>query len=264
MNKPSIALIDGDLWCYDIPFAAESGNDNPSLEYCITAAEQRMDNILQATGCTDIEFYLTGKNNFRNKVAVSREYKAGRNSKPTLYQAMRQWVEFKWNATTIHGMEADDQLAIRQTQEGDNSVIVSRDKDLRMVKGWHYGYKCGSQSEFALRWIDEMGYLEMVKSNVKGGGMKFFFAQLLMGDKTDNIEGVKGIGAKKAYKLIDPLTTYQDMFDTCLEMYEGLTVMLENADLLWMVTHLNDEDQPIMFSETDFCKELTANAKSSK
>ena len=261
MNKPNIALIDGDLWCYDIPFAAQSGleeGQNPSMDYCITAAEQRMENILEATGCKEIEFYLTGKSNFRNDIATIQTYKAGRGSKPSLYEEMRKWVEFKWDAITVEGMEADDMLAIRQMQEKGDTVIVSRDKDLRMVRGWHYGYQCGKQAEYEMRFIDKIGYLEMGKK-LKGGGMKWFFSQLIRGDKTDNIQGVKGAGDKKAFNTIDPLTTSQEMFNACLELYGDLDNMLENANLLWMVTHLKEDGSPIMFSETDFCKELIAN-----
>lgn len=89
--------------------------------------------------------------------------------------------------------------------------------------------------------------------------MKWFFSQLIMGDKTDNIQGVKGAGDKKAFNTIDPLTTSQEMFNACLELYGDLDNMLENANLLWMVTHLKEDGSPIMFSETDFCKELIAN-----
>jgi 5'-3' exonuclease len=267
MKKPTIALIDGDLWCYDIPFAAESGLEDdrhPSMDYCITAAEQRMNNILEATGCTEIEVYLTGKDNFRNDIAKIQEYKAGRGKKPTLYSEMRKWMEFIWGAKVIDGMEADDWLAIRQMQEKGNSVIVSRDKDLRMVRGWHYGYQCGKQSEFELTFIDKLGYLEYSKKGCKGGGLKFFFAQLLMGDKTDSIRGVDGVGAKKAYDAINDLCDIQDMFDKCLELYNyNLDELLENANLLWMCLELKEDGSPVMFSETQLCEELIANAKKS-
>lgn len=260
--KPTIALIDGDLWCYDIPFAAQSGleeDSKPSIDYCISAGEQRMENILKATGCEKVEVYLTGKTNFRNDIATIQEYKAGRGTKPVLYKDMREWMKFKWNAEVVEGMEADDKLAIRQMQERGNSVIVSRDKDLRMVKGWHYGYQCGKQPEFEMQFIDKLGYLEYNKT-CKGGGLKWFFAQLLMGDKTDNIQGVKGIGAKKAYDTIEPLTTVQEMFDTSLELYGDLDALLENANLLWMVLELHPDGSPVMFSESKLCKGLV-NAK---
>jgi 5'-3' exonuclease len=260
MKKPNIALIDGDLWCYDIPFACESG-DTPNFDYCITAGEQRMAHILEQTGCSDVEVYLTGSTNFRNDIATIKEYKAGRGKKPNFYQEMREWMEFSFNAQVIEGMEADDQLAIRQMQEKGNSVIVSRDKDLRMVRGWHYGYACGKQPEYAMRFIDKLGYLEYEKT-CKGGGLMWFFAQLLMGDKTDNIQGVDGIGAKKAYDAISVLHTPQQMFDKCLELYGDLDALLENGNLLWMVLDLHPDGKPVMFSETDFCKELI-NAKKS-
>ena len=94
-------------------------------------------------------------------------------------------------------------LAIRQTEEGDNSCIVSRDKDLRMVKGWHYGYPVGNQLEQPLEHVDSLGYIRLNrKGKLKGAGMRWFFAQCLMGDRTDNIVGVPRLADIKAFNIL--------------------------------------------------------------
>ena len=173
---------------------------------------------------------------------------------------MRDWLVFRFNAQVVDGMEADDMLSIVQTRGGDNTVIVSRDKDLRITKGWHYGYPCGKQPEFPLTYIDELGYLEKnSKGKVKGGGLAFFYFQMLLGDSTDNIQGVPKWGEKKAFDL---LNEYQDnddtMFFKVLEIYEQVygegtyvDAFLENGDLLWMVNELDLELNPVFWSTLD-------------
>lgn len=136
--------------------------------------------------CSKYEFYLTGDGNFRHDIAKQAPYKGNRKQpRPYHYKNVTEYLKFKYNATVVDGMEADDMLAIRQTELGDKSVIVSRDKDLRMVKGWHYGYAMSNQPEKDLEYIDEIGYLIKHKSKLIGGGLKWFYAQCIMGDKTD-------------------------------------------------------------------------------
>lgn len=258
-NKPTKALIDLDLWCYDIPYAAESGleeGESPSLDYCIMAAEARFERIMEVLGCTEHKGFLTGKGNFREEIATIKPYKGNRSGKPKLYQVMKDWLIWRFNAEAVDGMEADDMLSIIQTEEGDNTVIISRDKDLRITKGWHYGYACGKQPEFPLTYIDELGYLDKSsKGKVKGGGLSFFYFQMLLGDSTDNIQGVPKWGEKKAYDL---LSQYQDnddtMFFKVLEIYKEVykesykEAFLENGDLLWMVNQLNEQGKPVLWS----------------
>ena len=237
----------------------EEGQD-PSFDYCILAAESRLERIQEVLGCTEVSGFLTGKGNFREERATIKPYKGNRSGKPKLYQTMRDWLVFRFNAQVVDGMEADDMLSIVQTRGGDNTVIVSRDKDLRITKGWHYGYPCGKQPEFPLTYIDELGYLEKnSKGKVKGGGLAFFYFQMLLGDSTDNIQGVPKWGEKKAFDL---LNEYQDnddtMFFKVLEIYEQVygegtyvDAFLENGDLLWMVNELDLELNPVFWSTLD-------------
>ena len=120
----------------------------------------------------------------------------------------------------IEGMEADDMLAIRQT-ELEDSIIVTLDKDLDQVIGWHYNFV-----------KDEKYYTD------KNLGDFLFFCQFLTGDRVDNIVGVKGIGAVKAKKLLEGLTEAQ-MWDVVV--YElGMERAIENGHLLYMLRSRDD------------------------
>lgn len=234
----------------------------------MTAFESRLERILEATGCKEYHLYLTGKGNFREDIATIKPYKGNRSGKPKLYKQMREWLQWKYQAEVVEGMEADDALAIEQTKSGDSTVICSRDKDLRIVEGWHYGYSCGKQPEFPMRWIDKLGYLDLIEKvspktgkstfEGKGGGLSFFYFQMLLGDSTDNIQGVPKWGDKKSYELLKGYTDDDNlMFFKVLEIYEQVygdtyvDAFLENGDLLWMVNEIHDDGSPVLWSTFD-------------
>ena len=74
--------------------------------------------------------------------------------------------------------------------------------------------------------------------------MRRFFTQALTGDTSDNIKGIKGIGPKKAEKLLAGLTTEEDLYDAVQFQYtsslmvedpeEGEKRLKSNLDLLWI------------------------------
>lgn len=124
-------------------------------------------------------------------------------------------------------IEADDALAIRQhelTEEfsrPDESVIVTLDKDLDMVEGWHYNFVKKN----------------MYKTTHEEGDFKFHM-QFLTGDRVDNIQGVHGIGEKKAFKLLDGKTA-TERWDIIKEML-GEDRAIENGYLLYMLRSHDD------------------------
>jgi len=72
-----------------------------------------------------------------------------------------------------------------QAQRKD-TIICSRDKDLRQVFGYHYGWENWKQPSFGPTYI-----------SWEEGRMNFYL-QLLIGDSADNIPGLPNIGKKKA------------------------------------------------------------------
>jgi len=116
------------------------------VEYCLSSVKKMIHSIMDAVDAEECKLYLTGKDNFREKVAVTAPYKGNRDDqhKPIHYKAIHDYLVNVWNAEVIDGQEADDQLGIEQIkiykERGDweGSVICSIDKDLLMIPGKHF------------------------------------------------------------------------------------------------------------------------------
>jgi 5'-3' exonuclease len=157
----------------------------------------------------------------------------------------------KYDVRIANGIEADDLMGIVQTQNKGETIICSRDKDLRIVPGWHYGWECGKQGSFGPIEITETGFIQK-KSNGKiiGGGLLFFYYQLIVGDTVDSIPGLEGRGPKFAYDLLNGITDKNAAFRLVCEAYrerykdDWMDRINEQIQLLWMVQHLRKDGSP--------------------
>ena len=191
-----IALIDSDLVAYRCAATVTEDMEQDIAFYRMDVLVQQ---IIEATDATGTILYLTGKNNFRKK--INPDYKANRKDTvpPVYLQECRQYLVDNHNAIISDGCEADDLLGINQSED---TIICSLDKDLRMIPGNHYNW---TKVE-----LDRV---------TKQDGLRHFYKQMLIGDKSDNIFGVDKIGPVKAAKLIDHLDDEQDMFEVVWEKY---------------------------------------------
>jgi len=214
-------LVDADIIAYRAAFSAK---DEPEKQ-----ARQKVDDIcsgimydcfypINYTLGQNTWFYLTGSGNFRKDLATIKVYKGQRPPKPEHLPATRDQLVQQWGAEIVEGQEADDAIGIKATDLHGDCTIVSIDKDLLMIPGTHYNFVKKEWTEV---------------SQEKGD--YFFYKQLLTGDQVDNIQGVPGIGPKKAEKAYEGCTTVQEMYAKALEMYKGdADALLENARLLWL------------------------------
>jgi hypothetical protein len=170
--------------------------------------------------------FLTGDDNFRVAAATIKPYKGNRdpNHKPKYYKEIREYLVGKYAAQVVEGQEADDKLAQVQWAHPDKStVICSIDKDLKMIPGYHFNPKKG---EF---WYQSIEEAEL-----------FFWWQMMVGDATDNIPGVPGVGPKTADKIIESHGRNQKAIEQAVrELYERHYpdypgAFNEVANLLWM------------------------------
>ena len=249
-------LIDGDVLVYELGFAAEYGKEEiPTFEYVKEMIDGRLREICYSVSATEeAQIYLTGKGNFREEIATKKEYKGNRNkAKPFHYENIRAYLMASYGAIEVEGMEADDALSIAQCASGGTTIICTRDKDLRMVPGRHYGWECGKQGEYGPTLVTELGELSSTPKSQQGTGLCFFYYQLLVGDTTDNIPGCPGVGPKTALKLLCGLESEKEMYEVCRQQYEEKYAenaeeeLLEQAYLLWMVRELDEEGNPVMW-----------------
>lgn len=185
--------------------------------------------------------------NFRYDVATTMPYKGTRkNPKPFHYYNLYYTLLCDYDTRIVcEGLEADDMLGIHQ--DDTSTIICSRDKDLRMVPGWHYSWECGNQASIGPVHTDNLGWLEYNGNKVLGYGKKFLFYQMIVGDSTDNIPGIKGKGEKFAYPLISNCTSIKQMYQTVFNLYndkfnkDGWYMFKEQGDLLF-IRHNEGED----------------------
>jgi len=174
--------------------------------------------------------YLTGGGNFRNEIAVTAPYKGNRVApKPYHFQLLREYMERAWGFEVIEGMEADDAIGIEAYRhEPEETIIVSIDKDLNMIRGNHYNF------------VREEKYFVTEEQAIRN-----FYLQILTGDKVDNIIGLAGIGPVKSKKLLADCNTQLEMYEAVLKAYDGDEArVLENARLLWILREEKQVWQP--------------------
>lgn len=216
------ALIDSDLLVYRIGYASEKDDENLAVWSLDEYIKENITKPIKA----NYKYFLTGSNNFRFDVAVTHPYKGNRKQpKPIHYGALRQHLIMEYNAEVVHGEEADDKIGILQNED---SVIISIDKDLNNIPGWHYHFV-----------NKELYYVDDITA------ARNFFKQMLTGDTADNIKCIDGIGKVRAGKLLDHLTTYEELLCTVGLQYAiheetPEERMLENGKLLWIRQHPNE------------------------
>jgi hypothetical protein len=249
-----VLLADGDGLAYYC-----AGNDDTPSGLARRNLETKIEGAMRAAGASSVLILTTSRashKGHRFAIATVKPYQGKRDSgrRPKNWQFLRELIERDQRALVTETLEADDLFAVHSARLGDEHVaILTEDKDMRMVPGWH------------LHWDDHR--LVRVQpdtwafeANGKLFGRKWFWTQMLQGDGIDNIPGLpyftdgsilksganKGqikqikCGEETAPKLLADCANEQDALRTVADLYRScygdawLVQMLEQACLLWM------------------------------
>ena len=224
MSKPKSitkVLVDGDIICYRAAAGTEGSHPDDTIDKVDTLMNFIVAETVVFPTKNNLECYLTGKGNFRYEVAKTAPYKGNRKDvvKPTNLPLARQHLIDKWGAVVSQGEEADDLIGIASARgDPETTVVVTIDKDMMQLQGWNWNFTKDVWTKIS---VDE--------------GNKFFYTQILTGDRADNILGIHRVGPVKAAKILYDLTTEQELYDACVAAYDGDTErVIENARLLWL------------------------------
>jgi DNA polymerase-1 len=221
-------LLDGDL----IAFRCAASAESDPVDIAIIRADRLMRDILEATQVDSYRVFLSGTENFRKQ--IDPEYKANRKDKkpPIHLQQVREFLVKEWKAEVQDGIEADDALGIHQTED---TIICSLDKDLLQIAGHHYRWAIGTT-----KWTKEEERLHISEID----GLRNFFISSLVGDRSDNIIGVDGLGPVKSKRLLDGCESFKEMYDICREQYNDDERYHRNLKLLWILRKHDEEFDP--------------------
>ena len=117
-------------------------------------------------------------------------------------------------------------MGIQQDKETMTTVICSIDKDLLQIPGRHYNF------------VKKVHTVQTYED-----GLKHLYMQSLIGDKSDNIIGVAGIGPVKAEQALAELLP-EEWYDKCRELYNDDERFHLNMKLLYIWRKPNDSWEP--------------------
>lgn len=170
-----------------------------------------------------------------HRLELIPEYKATRPPMPDDLRSqipeIRRWIEAcGWPILEEDGLEADDIIAGVVAEKGDRNVaILSHDKDLaQLVRDDVVMLSPGKKGEMAR--LDPQGVQD--KFGVAPEQIVDYLS--LLGDSVDNIQGVSGVGAKTAAKLLGRHGGVDDILAdlSAVERDSVRTALRESQELL--------------------------------
>jgi len=180
----NLTLIDADSIYFRQACVTKNKNDIRK------GIDHMMNQIRRDCMSDDLLVAVKGHGNFRKDLYP--KYKANRKPQPDdMKEALTYGHEYmcsKWDAVMADDMEADDLVSIwayEAREEERPYVIAGIDKDLLQIPGNHYNF---AKKIHSFVDDDTANYNLMI--------------QCLTGDGTDNIPGIKGVGPKKAEKIL--------------------------------------------------------------
>lgn len=245
-----VLVMDGDAACYQVA---------SKIKTLGTALRHFKMKILEAmflTKCSTARVHVTPKGCLkagRHKIIAVKPYQGNRllSKKPPLLEALRDQVHtVSNNEITVlkhYDVEADDAVMMDAYEYADGCVVWSEDKDLRAVPCPYYELSTGRIDKIT----DGFGWIKMseTESGIKklvGHGRKFFWAQMLMGDTADNIQGILSVNGKKcglvhAYELLKDAKTENDAANIVVDLYRQIDQdIVAEGELLWLLRSIGD------------------------
>ena len=152
--------------------------------------DNTMREIKQNCGSDKLLVAIKGRGNFRKEI-----YPLYKSTRKEIDEDVKKALNYghdyivdKYSAVMADYMEADDLVSIWASECRDSNrdyAVAGIDKDLLQIPGTHYNFVKKEIQEIS---EDTANYKLML--------------QCLTGDRSDNIPGIKGIGPKKAEKLL--------------------------------------------------------------
>ena len=234
------ALIDGDILVYRIGYSTE---DVPERLAGVRLRDY-FNEILESLLVSDYETHITSSDKSNYRYALDPTYKANRTQpKPVHYDYLRDRLtnDPHYQGIVSFGREADDSIGIASSRFASKRdfIIVSIDKDLKQIPGWHYDFV--KKRKF---------YVSQSEAS------KFIYRQLLTGDSADNIGGITGIGDSISDKLLEPCTNVSEFYRVVRHIYSEvddverlikrgqlLKIQQRENEPLWQPPELSDEEK---------------------
>lgn len=183
-------LIDGDTVAFHACVSKNEDGNFKDIDQAIVHMEEHIQ-FLQSYLQVDSYVMLLSdpQANFRKEVFPTYKSNRAGAERPPLLDTLKDYLREHHLAYHEPRLEADDlQGILATTDDGDEKIIVSVDKDLRQIPGLLF---------------NPNKYRDGIQTITPEEGLRWKFAQAVLGDSVDGYPGVPGIGPKKQEKLFD-------------------------------------------------------------
>lgn len=219
--------------------------------------QQKMLELIFLARATECRVHLTADHSLKGgrfSIKAHKPYQGNRKgkSKPPLLEAVRAAVARPENVLDDYlvilntEVEADDGMIQDAYQFKERHITWSDDKDLRMTP---YQYLCQHTLDvlpcagFGSIW---MRHTPAGAARLEGHGLKFFWAQMLMGDTADNIQGIIRLdgrlcGPVGAFEYLHPIQSEAEVANAVLDSYRAIDQNpIPEGWLLWLTRWRGD------------------------
>lgn len=173
---------DGSHWIY-----------STDLDKILAEAKDKIRQIQHATNTKSVEIYFSSGRTFRHDLAD--RYKANRLK--MRYPEGLEWLKNElikhFPGAVCDGFEADDMVVMLKRRNPEKYILCAVDKDvLNSVPGKHWNYYISHKYGIDPKWVE----IDATHAT------RWAYIQALMGDTSDNIDGIRGVGKKTAEKIL--------------------------------------------------------------
>lgn len=258
-------LIDADGIVYRVGFAMEDVNSLTTVKHNV---EQTLANYMSDVKRIFVSIEeptivlspLGQENNFRYNVAKTLPYKGNRTApKPKHYDYIRTVLMEIPGAIIAEGQEADDTIADIAVENPSKTVIVSQDKDMRQVPGWHLEPGSVDEPKRPVYYVDPdtLGHIQLERTTgnragVFATGPLGLYSQMMLGDTSDNIPGLENYGPVKVYSLLKDATSHDYSLNSIIRAqysFMGLEDRFDEIYTLLKIGGHNKLDKPVTFKK---------------
>ena len=230
------------------------------VTHALHTVKTSVDRALRIADVKQYHGFLGKGDSFRVDLSTILEYKGNRKEliRPIHLDAVAEYIEKKFKAEIVTGLEADDMCVI-ECHENDN-ILIGVDKDYYGCAVNYLNMNAEEVTEcnqFGKLWLNDKG-------QVKGYGRIFFYFQIASGDSIDNYKANSASkikwAEKSAYNALKDCTNdvearnalvgvYQHLYSEPQQVkgwrgdiieVDWLYMLTENFNMARMMTHLED------------------------
>ena len=195
------------------------------IDHVLQIAKSQVEGDLKRLGTSKYKAILGKGDSFRVELSTLKKYKDNRKEmlRPLHMDAVTEYLERKFKAEVVTGIEADD-ACVMEAYNSPNAVVQGLDKDYygQPVKFFNVNRSDEGVvdcNQFGKLWLDDKG-------DVRGVGRMHLYWQIASNDTSDNyaancFSDIKWAG-KSAYKSLVEATTDQEAWCKLKDVFQHL------------------------------------------